>query len=136
MLRAAAGAWWASTTSAPPCVRVRSRFGPTLARGRSASEATAALLAWVSELAGVPFDDRDAPELAAARADPQWMGDAMLNAWEELVGAEAKARPLLVVFDNAHWGDPVSMRFVERALKAPRRRRVDGRRRGPAGTLR
>ncbi len=115
MLRAAAGV--VGVNDLPTArARMRTRFGPSLSRGRGAPEA-AALLAWVSELAGVPFDDRDAPELAAARADPQWMGDAMLDAWEELVGAEAKTRPLIVVFDNAHWGDPVSMRFVERALK-------------------
>ena len=115
MLRNAAGVLGARELPAARD-RIRQRFGPVLAAGRAPAEA-ASLLAWVAELAGVPFDDGDAPELAAARADPQWMGDAMLAAWEELVAAESRVRPLLLVFDNAHWGDPVSLRFVEQALK-------------------
>jgi eukaryotic-like serine/threonine-protein kinase len=115
MLRAVAGVVGTGDLSAARA-RIRQRFGPALARVRSEAEAASAL-AWVGELAGVPFEDGASPELTAARADPQWMGDAMLGAWETLVEAESHERPLLVVFDNAHWGDPVSMRFVERALK-------------------
>ncbi len=115
MLRAAAGVVGANDL-ATARARVRQRFGPSLSRGHSPSEANS-LLAWVSELAGVPFDAREAPDLDAARADPQWMGDAMLAAWEELVGAETAERPLVLVFDDAQWGDPVSMRFVDRALR-------------------
>jgi len=95
--------------------RVAQRFGPPLTASLGPVEG-AARLAWVAELAGVPWDDAAAPEVAAARADAQWMGDALLAGWEALVGAVTATGPLLLVFDNAHWGDAVSMRFVAQAL--------------------
>ena len=89
--------------------RIRDRFGALVPEGDT--------LAWVGELAGVPFSDEEAPTVAAARGDPQWVGDALLHAWEALLGAAARQRPLVILFDNAQWGDAVSMRFVEHGLK-------------------
>lgn len=96
--------------------RLREHFGPLLVSSLG-DDAGAGALAWVAELAGVPWDEAEAPEVAAARADPQWMGDALCAGWESLVGAVTTAGPLLLVFDNAQWGDAVSMRFVARALE-------------------
>ncbi len=89
--------------------RIRDRFGALVPEGDT--------LAWVGELAGVPFSDEEAPTVAAARGDPQWVGDALLHAWEALLGAAARQRPLVILFDNAQWGDAVSMRFIEHGLK-------------------
>ncbi len=114
MLRNAAGVFGAVNTDEARA-RIRRRFGPPLAQRRAPAEA-ASLLAWVAELAGVPFDDAEAPEVAASREDPQFMGDAMLHAWIELLDAEARSRTLVLVIDNAQWGDAVSLRFVEQAL--------------------
>ncbi len=89
--------------------RLRERFGALLPEGDA--------LAWVGELAGVPFDDAEAPTVAAARGDAQVVGDAMLRAWEALLTAAARRRPVVLLFDNAQWGDAVSMRFVGHALE-------------------
>jgi tetratricopeptide (TPR) repeat protein len=96
--------------------KLRTCFGPVLSAALGPAEGEEAL-AWVGELAGVPWDAAALPALEAARGDAQWMGDALLTAWETLVGAVMAGGPLLLVFDNAHWGDAVSMRFVAQALR-------------------
>jgi tetratricopeptide (TPR) repeat protein len=88
---------------------IRQRFGALVPEGDT--------LAWVAALAGVPFTDEEAPSVAAARDDAQWRGDAMLRAWEALLTAAARRRPLVIVFDNVQWGDGVSLRFVGHALE-------------------
>ncbi len=108
MLRRAAGVH-DGEAAATARQRIRDRFGALVPDGDT--------LAWVGELAGVPFSDEEAPTVAAARGDPQWVGDALLHAWEALLTAAAKQRPLVILFDNAQWGDAVSMRFVEHGLK-------------------
>jgi eukaryotic-like serine/threonine-protein kinase len=95
----------------------RRRFGALLGTVRDAKEVTA-LVAWLGELAGVSFEEGEVPELAPAREDPQWMQDAMLNAWRALVDAESRKRPLVIVLDNAQWGDSASLRFIEQSLRS------------------
>src|SRR5262249_30189125 len=70
------------------------------------------------ELCGVPFHDARRAELRAARADAVALGDQMRRAWEDLVAAECRTGPLLLVLEDLHWGDLPTVRFVDAALRA------------------
>lgn len=71
---------------------------------------------FLGELCDTPFDDADRPALKAARSDAQLMAKQLRLAFEELVVATAKAHPLLVVIEDLHWADGVSVSWIERAL--------------------
>ncbi len=74
---------------------------------------------FLGELAGVPFDsDNDA--LIAARKDLMLMGQLMQSAWEEWLGGECRERPVLIIIEDLHWGDPPSLRLIDAALSAHR----------------
>jgi hypothetical protein len=91
--------------------------------GRQLGRADAARVAvFLGEVAGVPFADEDHVELAAARRDAQLMGDQLRRAFTDLVAAESTAGPVLLVLDDAHWGDRPSMSLIDAAL-----RNLDGR---------
>ncbi len=75
---------------------------------------------FLGEITGVAFEEDT--ELAAARRDRVLMGDQMRRAFVDLVDAETRSRPLLVVLEDAQWGDLASLSFVAAALAAwPRR---------------
>ena len=101
--------------------RLVERFGTSLA-GAMDADAVSATVAFLSELAGLPYGCAPHPAVAAARNDPQWYGDRLQRAWEDLLAAETRDRPLLMVFDNAQWGDAPSARFVDNALRVLRDR--------------
>ena len=73
---------------------------------------------FLGELAGVVFPDDDREDLKAARQDPMLMGDQMRRAWEEWIAAEASDGGLVLVFEDLHWGDTPTVRFVDHALVA------------------
>jgi tetratricopeptide (TPR) repeat protein len=86
-------------------------------RAPSTPEAVDRVIAFVGELARVPFPNERHRGLARARADARVMGDAIRSAWLELMAAATIAQPVLVVLDDAHWGDRPSMELVEAALR-------------------
>src|SRR5512134_2990985 len=45
------------------------------------------------------------------------MGDQIRRAWVDFVGAEAAAHPLLLVLEDAHWGDRPTVDLVDAALR-------------------
>jgi tetratricopeptide (TPR) repeat protein len=79
---------------------------------------------FVGELVGTPFAAEGNVELSAARADPLLMGDRMRLAFEDLIGAATASAPLLLVFEDLHWGDLPSVQFVDSALRAHRGRPI------------
>jgi tetratricopeptide (TPR) repeat protein len=72
---------------------------------------------FLGELCGVPFADEDHVELCAARRDPLLMGDQMRRAFEDFVAAECAAGPVLLLLDDAHWGDRPSLLLVDAVLR-------------------
>ncbi|MFT3774688.1 MAG: protein kinase [Minicystis sp.] len=80
-------------------------------------EAGARVTVFLGELAGVPFPDEDHVELCAARRDPLLMGDQMRRAFEDFVAAECGAGPVLLVIDDAQWGDRPSLALIDAALR-------------------
>jgi hypothetical protein len=71
---------------------------------------------FLGEITGVPFPDGGSEWLDAARRDPERMTGEMRRAWVDFLRAECKARPVLLVLEDLHWGDWHTVRFVDRAL--------------------
>jgi tetratricopeptide (TPR) repeat protein len=92
--------------------KLRARLGRHVA-----AEHVGRVAEFIGELVGVPFPDERSPALRSARADPKLMGDAMRAAWEDWLGAECAARPVLLVLEDLHWGDLPSVKLVDGALK-------------------
>ncbi len=72
---------------------------------------------FLGELVGAPFPESTSVQLRAARAEPVLIGDQMRRAWEDFLSAESKARPVLLVLEDFHWGDLPTVRFVDAALR-------------------
>ncbi len=72
---------------------------------------------FLGELGGVPFSDEGRVELKAARQDPIVLGDQMRRAFEDFLGAECAAHPVVLVLEDLHWGDLPSVRLVDDALR-------------------
>jgi tetratricopeptide (TPR) repeat protein len=72
---------------------------------------------FLGELMGAPFPSEGSVELTAARADPMLLADQMRRAFEDLLGAELSAQPVLIILEDLHWGDLPSLRFVTGALQ-------------------
>ena len=110
-LRGAAGA---SDASAPGEQRA------ALARYLSSLVAPAdapRVVAFASELCGLPLEDSAYAPLAAARRDARAMGDAMRAAFEDWLSALAARGPVAVILEDLHWGDLPTVRFVDSALR-------------------
>ena len=75
---------------------------------------------FIGELAAVPFGDHDKVQLRAARADAMVMGDQKLRAFEDFLGAECDAQPVLLILEDLHWGDQPSVKFIDAALRTLR----------------
>ena len=73
---------------------------------------------FVGELAGVPFAPEEHVELGPARRDLRLMGDQIRRAFMDLVAAECGAGPVLLVLDDAHWGDRPSLSLIDDALRS------------------
>ena len=71
---------------------------------------------FLGELLGARFDDAASAPLRAARSDPQLMGDQLRRAVLDLLAAETRAHPLLLVLEDLQWGDLPSVRLVESAI--------------------
>ena len=72
---------------------------------------------FLGELCGTPFPDEGNVPLRAARQDRVLMGDQMLRAWIDFVDAECRARPVLLILEDLHWGDLPTVQHVDAALR-------------------
>ncbi len=75
------------------------------------------VLAFLGEIAGVAFPDEGHPRLQAARQDPQIMGDQITLAMLDFLRAACAERPLLLVLEDLHWGDALTVKLVATALR-------------------
>ena len=77
---------------------------------------------FVAELMGMPLDaepalPHSATHLLAARREPPLMAEQMRRAFVDFVRAECAAQPVLLVLEDAHWGDLPTMKLVDAALR-------------------
>jgi eukaryotic-like serine/threonine-protein kinase len=72
---------------------------------------------FLGELAGVPFPDDSSPPLRAARDDRRLMSEQITAAFLEFLSAECAANPALLVLEDLQWGDALTVKLVESALR-------------------
>ncbi len=73
---------------------------------------------FLGEVVGVGFSDDVSVQFRAARQDARLMSDQMLKAWEDFVAAECRARPVVLVLEDLHWGDLPTVKFVDSTLRS------------------
>jgi serine/threonine protein kinase/tetratricopeptide (TPR) repeat protein len=72
---------------------------------------------FLGEMCGIPFPDEASPRLRAARSDPHLMRTQVSRALMSFLRAECQRAPVLLVLDDLHWGDTLSVRLVEHVLR-------------------
>ncbi|HZF54388.1 MAG TPA: protein kinase, partial [Polyangiaceae bacterium] len=76
--------------------------------------------AFLCELCGVAFPDDGNALLRAARSEPRIMNEQIQRAFVDFLGAECGRRPCLLVLEDLHWGDPLTVKLIDAALIALR----------------
>ncbi|WP_257458300.1 serine/threonine-protein kinase [Archangium lipolyticum] len=72
---------------------------------------------FLGELCGIPFSDEHSPRLRAARGDPRLMSAQVDRALVSFLQAECARHPVLLVLEDLHWGDILTLRLVDEALR-------------------
>jgi len=75
------------------------------------------IIAFLGEVAGVAFPDEGLPRLRAARQDPRIMDDQITLAMLDFLRGACAERPLLLVLEDLHWGDALTVKLVATALR-------------------
>jgi tetratricopeptide (TPR) repeat protein len=73
-------------------------------------------LEFLTELCGLSSPTDDSPRLRAARKDPTLMSAQVAWAWLTFLRAEFEHGPVLLVLEDLHWGDSLTVRLVDEAL--------------------
>jgi len=80
-------------------------------------ESAQSTVAFLGEMASIPFPDEDLPQLRAARSDARLMADQTQRAWVDWLEAETKRRPVLMLLEDLHWSDGPSVHYTNVALR-------------------
>ncbi len=75
------------------------------------------VIEFLSELCGLHLSDAASPRLRAARADPLIMSNQVNRAWVAFLQAECARGPVLLVLEDLHWGDALTVKHVDEALR-------------------
>ena len=86
------------------------------------ASSAATTVAFLGEIANIPFPDADLPQLQAARRDARLMADQTMGAWVDWLEAEVTHHPVLLFFEDLHWGDFASMNYMDSALRVLRKK--------------
>ncbi len=73
--------------------------------------------AFLGELCGIQFPDEESPLLRAARKDPKGWPERLRRAALDWLAAECQAAPVLLVLDDLHWGDELTVALLDEALR-------------------
>ncbi len=103
-------------SSTEPLETRRSRLGQHLGRHVPAAQAQE-VAEFLGELCGIPFPDEHSPRLRGARGDPQLMSTLIGRALVTFLRAECAHHPVLLVLEDLHWGDVLSVRLMNEALR-------------------
>ncbi|WP_394831531.1 protein kinase [Pendulispora rubella] len=79
---------------------------------------------FLGELCGIPFASETSPKLMLARADPRAMVSQILGAFVAFVRAECDAHPVLIVLEDLHWSDALTVRVIDASLRDCHDKRV------------
>jgi eukaryotic-like serine/threonine-protein kinase len=78
----------------------------------------------LAELAGVPRDELQRPELRATPQDAATLGEQLRRAFVDFLAAECSAGPVIVALEDLHWGDVATVKAIDEALRELRERRL------------
>ncbi len=78
------------------------------------------VIEFIGEVCSVPFADEASAKLRAARQDPRIMADQLGLALTEFLRAECQVQPVLLVLEDLHWGDALTIKLIDIALRALR----------------
>jgi predicted ATPase len=71
---------------------------------------------FLGEMIGTSFDPEESEPLRAARRDPMLMSDQISRAFQDFMESECRAHPIVLIFEDLHWGDGPSVQLVDAAL--------------------
>jgi tetratricopeptide (TPR) repeat protein len=72
---------------------------------------------FLGELCGASFPDEGSPPLKAARSDPKAMSEQIEHVFLDWLGAECDERPVLLILEDLHWSDRLTVNLVGAALR-------------------
>lgn len=72
---------------------------------------------FVGEICGLQAPADEPPLLRAARQDPKGWPERLRRAALDWLAAECQAAPVLLVLDDLHWGDELTVAFLDEALR-------------------
>jgi len=81
------------------------------------AESAPTTVAFLGEIAQLPFPDADLPQLQAARQDARLMADQTVGAWMDWLEAESAHHPVFVLIEDLHWCDIASANYMDAALR-------------------
>jgi serine/threonine protein kinase/tetratricopeptide (TPR) repeat protein len=73
---------------------------------------------FLAEFCGIQPPEHRTPALRAAQEDPRLMRDRITQALLEFLRAECAVQPVLLVMEDLHWGDALTIDLVGEALRA------------------
>ncbi|HEY6178169.1 MAG TPA: protein kinase [Kofleriaceae bacterium] len=82
-----------------------------------AADAVVHTVSFIGELCSIPMPLEYNSQLRAARNDPKVMSDQIGSALVSFLGAECRHKPVLLVLEDLHWGDALTVELVGRALQ-------------------
>jgi eukaryotic-like serine/threonine-protein kinase len=88
------------------------------------SKTAATTVAFLGEIANIPFPDEELPQLQAARRDARLMADQTMAAWMDWLEAEAEHHPVFVLLEDLHWCDIPSVNYMDSAMRILRNKPV------------
>ncbi len=71
----------------------------------------------LGELCAMDFPEEHTPRLRAVRGDPQRMSTQVSRALVAFLKAECAHHPVLLLLEDVHWGDMLSLRLMDDALR-------------------
>jgi tetratricopeptide (TPR) repeat protein len=74
-------------------------------------------VSFLGELCSIPFPLEYNGQLRAARHDPKVMSDQISSALVSFLRAECRHKPVLLVLEDLHWGDALTVNLVRTALQ-------------------
>ncbi|HEX8440332.1 serine/threonine-protein kinase PknK [Archangium sp.] len=72
---------------------------------------------FLGELCAIPFPEEGSPRLHAARGDPQLMSAQVGRALVTFLKAECVRQPVLLVLEDLHWSDALTVKLVDVLLR-------------------
>lgn len=93
----------------------RGRLQARLAESLALTEAQP-IAEFIGEMCGISSPTQESLQLRAARSDPRMMARQISNSVIAFLRSECGRKPVLLVLEDLHWSDALSVRVVEEAL--------------------